>query len=194
MPASFPIIRSWIEPGSEVLDLGCGTGDLLIYLTKEHGCRGEGVELDGEMVGACVNRGLPVHHGNIDDGLEDYPDHRFDVVTLSQTLQEVAHPQRVLDEILRVGKLAIVSFPNFAYWRVRMQLFFLGRAPQTPHLPFTWFESPNRHVVTVSDFSDYCQAHDIEIVRSEYLARGDRVSTLPNFFAETALLALRRRT
>ncbi len=193
LPAAYSIIRSWIEPKSQVLDLGCGNGNLLAYLQQQHQCRGEGVELSRELVSQCVNRGLPVHHGDIDEGLGDYPDQRFDVVLLSHTLQEVANPTGVIDEILRVGKMAILSYPNFAYWRVRAQLLFLGRAPRTPHLPFSWFESPNRHVLSVSDFEEYCEENKIEIVRSAYLSGSQKISFWPNLFAETALAAIRRK-
>ena len=192
LPVTYNIITSWIEPKSSVLDLGCGNGDLLAYLTAEHGCHGEGVELDRELVSMCVKRGLPVHHGDIDDGLVDYPDQRFDVVTLSQTLQEVANTQWVIDEILRVGKLAIISFPNFAYWRTRLQLLFSGRAPRTRHLPYNWFDTPNRHVVTIADFKEYCHARQIEIFRWACLCHGGRIRSFPNLRAETALVAIRR--
>ncbi len=194
LPPYFQIIQSWIEPKSEILDLGCGNGDLLAYLMKVRECRGEGVEISRELVSMCVNRGLPVHNGDIDDGLEDYPDGRFDVVILSQTLQEVAAPQKVLQEILRVGKLVIIAFPNFGYWRVRTQLFFFGRAPRTRHLPFSWYESPNRHVLTVLDFEDTCKTQNLDIVRRAYLARGHRVHFWPNFRAATALMALKKQT
>ena len=193
LPASYEIIRSWIEPRTEVLDLGCGNGDLLAYLTAEHGCRGEGVELDWELVAICVSRGLPVHNGDIDDGLIDYPDQRFDVVTLSQTLQEVANTQRVIDEILRVGKLAIISFPNFAFWRSRAQLLFWGRAPQTRHLPHNWFDTPNRHVMTITDFSEYCQSRGIETVRWAYLCGRRSIHLWPTLRADTVLVAIRRK-
>lgn len=194
LPPYFQIIQSWIEPKSEILDLGCGNGDLLAYLMKERECRGEGVEISSELVSMCVNRGLSVHNGDLDDGLGDYPDGRFDVVILSQTLQEVASPQKVLQEILRVGKLAIIAFPNFGYWRVRTQLFFFGRAPRTRHLPFSWYESPNRHVLTVLDFEDICKSQNLDIVRRAYLARGSQVHFWPNFRAATALLALTRQS
>lgn len=193
LPASYSIISSWIEPNSEVLDLGCGNGDLLAYLQKENGCQGEGVELDRELVGVCNNRGLPVHHGNIDEGLGDYPDQRFDVVTLSQTLQEVMHPERVITEILRVGKLAIITFPNFGYWRGRLQLCLTGRAPKTTHLPYSWFDSPNRRFLTIADFNEFCDSKGISVVKTAYLAQGTLVRFWPNIMAETAIAAIQRK-
>ena len=160
------VVANMVEPGSRLLDVGCGDGALLDYLIHEKGVDGRGVELSMEGVNACVSQGLSVIQGDADTDLDDYPDGAFDYVVLSQTLQATRAPRDVLGNMLRIGRRAIVSFPNFGHWRVRVSLMFEGRMPVTNALPYHWFDSPNIHSCTIKDFIQLCAELDIEIERS----------------------------
>ncbi len=184
------MIVDLVEPKTKVLDLGCGEGDLLIRLEEEKNVEGRGVEVADEKVYKCISRGLAVHHGDIDEGLKDYPDKSFDYVILSETLQEVRRPYLVIEEMLRVGKKGIVSFPNFGYWIPRLQLLFYGRAPITKTLPFEWYDGPNIQFFTIKDFIRFCQQKNINIVQSVFLKEGKPVHILPNLLAESAIYVL----
>ncbi|MBF0182853.1 MAG: methionine biosynthesis protein MetW [Magnetococcales bacterium] len=164
------VIAKLVDEKSRVLDLGCGDGLLLEYLFHHKQVQGFGVEISHEGVHACIARGLPVYHGDIDQGLSDHQDDSFDYVILSQTLQAVRRPEFVLREMLRVGKRGIVSFPNFGYWRIRAHLAFRGRMPRTPLLPAKWYNTPNTHLCTILDFQDLCQNNSIRILRQIPLA------------------------
>lgn len=180
-----------VEVGSKVLDLGCGEGDLLKLLQEKRNVTGAGVEVSEEKVYSCIHKGLmSVHHGDIDEGLADYPDHSFDYVILSETLQEVRKPALVIDEMLRVGRKGIVSFPNFGYWPARLQLFFLGRAPVTQSLPYEWYEGPNIQFFSIKDFIHFCRKKPHTIVRSIYFLNGREIRILPNLRADSALFVL----
>ncbi|MDP2183586.1 MAG: methionine biosynthesis protein MetW [Actinomycetota bacterium] len=186
------LIADLVPPGSRVLDLGCGDGALLVYLRDVHGCTVRGVELAAESVAACVARGLAVVQANLDDGLADFPDGAFDVVILSQTLQVVRRPALVVREMLRVGRHGIISFPNFAHWRVRAYLAFRGRMPVSRTIPYTWHETPNIHHTTLLDFREFCRANSVEIAQEITLrARGSRntrrVRVLRNLLSETVV-------
>jgi methionine biosynthesis protein MetW len=159
------LVASLIEPGSRVLDLGCGNGELLAHLIRNKSARGVGVEISDEGVHACIQRGVPVCHGDIDQGLSDHRDQSFDYVVLSHTLQTIQRPRLVLQEMLRIGRQAIVSFPNFGYWAVRMRLLWSGRMPRTPLLPYFWYDTPNIHHCTLLDFHDLCQEMSMRVVR-----------------------------
>ena len=150
----YRIIGEIVDDGARVLDLGCGEGDLLAWLEQRKHVEARGVEISTEKVRKCVAQGLSVYQSDIDVGLADYPDHCFDFVILSQTLQEARKPQIVLREMVRVGHRAIVAFPNFGHWSVRLSLAWRGRAPKTSHLPYEWYETPNIHFVTIPDFED----------------------------------------
>ncbi|NTV52803.1 MAG: methionine biosynthesis protein MetW [Candidatus Firestonebacteria bacterium] len=157
-------IVSRVEAGSRVLDLGCGKGDLLLRLVKERGVKGMGVEIDENAVIECIHKGLSVFQGDLDEGLSDYGDESYDYVILDQTLQVIRRPELVIAEMLRVGKKAIVSFPNFGHWKVRWKLLWSGHMPRTPKLPFYWYNTPNIHLLTISDFVAFCRAQKIYIL------------------------------
>lgn len=157
------VIASWIEEGARVLDLGCGRGDLLEHLAAEKGVRGSGIEVLEERVAECIARGLSVVQGDINAEIRDYPDQCFDYVVLSQTLQQVFDPAQLIREMLRVGRLGIVSFPNFGYWRIRMQLLMKGRAPVSRELPYQWYDTPNIRVISMKDFQTFCLTHGFAV-------------------------------
>jgi len=184
------IIAELIAPGSSVLDLGCGTGALLYMLIKDIGAHGQGIEIDEQAIYTCVARGLNVLHGDIDVGLSEYPDRSFDYVILNQSLQQVRHVEPVLDDSLRVGKKVIVGFPNFVHYRARLQFFFKGRAPVTPSLPYQWYESPNLHFLSISDFFVFCRDKGITIERCEYIGDRGRLSRFPNIFAQIGIFVI----
>ena len=159
------VIASWIEPGSRVLDLGCGNGDLLLYLKEHKQVRGTGIELAEDKVIRCIERGLTVLQGDFRQEVRDYPEGRFDVVILSQTLQQVLDPRELLIELLRIGGRVIVSFPNFSHWLARLQLLFTGQAPVTNQLPYEWYNSPNVRVITIKDFKRFLRTIGVRLVR-----------------------------
>jgi methionine biosynthesis protein MetW len=148
----FQVIESWIRPGSKVLGLGCGDGTLLHSLKKKKNIRETGIDIKESNVAECIGKGLTVIQGDINTEINDYPDAFFDTVVLSQTLQETYEPIRLLKEILRIGKTAVVSFPNFSHWKIRMQFLFKGAAPVTEQLPYTWYDTPNIRVLSINDF------------------------------------------
>lgn len=186
----YEIIAGVVKEGSRVLDLGCGAGDLLKLLIDRKKVTGFGLEIEEEKVYACIANGLSVHHGDIDSGLSDYPDDSFDYVILSLTLQAVRKPKFVIDEMLRVGKKAIVSFPNFAYLPIRFQLAVNGRMPITSDLPYSWYDSPNIHLTTIKDFWKFCSESCVKVSEVYYLGENGRVRLLPNLFAKSALFVL----
>ena len=161
-------------------------------LIKDRGARGQGIEIDEQAIYTCVARGLNVLHGDIDSGLSEYPDRSFDYVILNQSLQQVRHVETVMADCLRVGKKVIVGFPNFANLTARLQLFFKGRTPVTPSLPYQWYETPNLHFLSISDFFDFCRDKAITIERCEYIGDRGRVSMLPNIFAQTGIFVISR--
>jgi methionine biosynthesis protein MetW len=179
-----------VEPGSRVLDLGCGGGELLAWLRENKRVDARGVEISGEKVQKAIARGVSVYQGDIDQGLADYPDAAFDFVILSQTLQEMRYPLRVLTRMLRVGRRAIVSFPNFGHWSVRVAHLFSGRAPRTELFPYDWYDSPNLHFLTVEDFILLCRQQRWAIERQVFL-RGDKeIRLFRNLFTEVAVFSI----
>jgi methionine biosynthesis protein MetW len=182
-----------------VLDIGCGEGELLSYLTQWKNVDARGMELSQSGVNACVRHGLSVIQGDADHDLQDYPSDSFDYVVLSQTLQATYRPRTVLENMVRIGKRAIVSFPNFAHWRMRIGLLTAGRMPITPFLGHTWYDTPNIHFCTVLDFGELCDEMGVVIERSLTLDRHGRPfrlnprAGLANLLAEQALFVLRLR-
>jgi methionine biosynthesis protein MetW len=190
------LIARWIEPGSRVLDLGCGDGSLLAHLRLERNVTSYGIEIDSENIVQCIASGVNVIHSDLDRGLLDFDDNSFDYVVMTQTLQAVHFPNRLLREMLRVGRQGIVTFPNFGHWKCRLQVL-RGRMPVTRHLPHTWYNTPNIHMCTVRDFEDLCSEEHIEILQHEAVDTAHRsaiaMRLLPNLFSEIALYRFRRR-
>ena len=186
----FHVIGEIVSPGSRVLDLGCGEGELLGWLVEHKGVLARGVEISPSLVRRAIARGLTVYQGDIDEGLADYPDRAFDYVILSQTLQETRTPVQLLREILRVGRRAIVSFPNFGHWSVRGAMLFSGQAPKTKLFPYDWYDSPNIHFLSILDFEKLCRDHGFPVARRYFLSGSRRVSLLPNLIAQTAVFLL----
>jgi methionine biosynthesis protein MetW len=191
------LIADMIKPGSRVLDVGCGDGVLLDYLAHFKGVDGRGIELSQEGVNACVTQGLSAIQGDADTDLKDYPSDAFDYVVLSQTLQATVNPRQVLEQLVRIGRNAIVSFPNFGYWRVRFQLLIHGRMPRTNALLNDWWDTPNIHLCTITDFVALADSMGIRIERALTLDRtGTRVRErkggLANLFGEQAVFLLAR--
>ncbi|NTU71424.1 MAG: methionine biosynthesis protein MetW [Coriobacteriia bacterium] len=191
--ADLQLVSSLVPQGSRVLDLGCSDGSLIAHLRDERGCDVRGIELGPAEIAAAIERGLSVVQADLDEGLSGYPDHAFDVVVLSQTLQVVRNPALVVREMLRVGERAIITFPNFGHWRVRGYLAFKGRMPVSESIPFSWYDTPNIHHTTLKDFRDFVAANGGEIEQEIPLSGGDswqavrRVSFLPNLFADTSI-------
>jgi methionine biosynthesis protein MetW len=187
------IIAHHVAAGSRILDVGCGTGELMAALRDTKGVDARGMELDSTNVAAAMARGLSVIQGDADTDLADYPDAAFDYAVLSQTLQTTRRPDLVVDQLLRIGKRAFVSFPNFAQWRIRAALMWGGRMPITRQLPDRWYDTPNIHHVTIDDFRGYVSERGI-IVEGAWFLSGDKRTTTAgaNLFAEHAVFLLRR--
>jgi methionine biosynthesis protein MetW len=190
--SDYAIIGEIVEPRTKVLDLGCGEGELLEWLAQTKGVDARGVEISGARVQRAIARGVSVFQSDIDAGLADYPDHAFDYVILSQTLQETRHPRQVLREMLRVGRRGIVAFPNFGHWRVRFSMLTSGGAPRTRLFPYEWYESPNIHFLTVRDFENLVALEGIAIERRYFLSGSRKVHSLPNLMAEVAVYLVSR--
>jgi methionine biosynthesis protein MetW len=194
----FLLMADMVEPGARVLDIGCGDGSLLALLRDRRGTDGRGIELSREGVSECLAKGLPVIQGDADTDLADYPDDAFDYVILSQTIQATRQPKVVLEHLLRIGRRAVVSFPNFGHWRVRLDLALYGRMPVTKNMPYSWYDTPNIHFCTIRDFVALCREVGAKTERAVALDSGGnpiRV-TLPwwawNLFGEQAVFLLRR--
>ncbi len=184
------VILDLINPQSSVLDLGCGSGDLLYLLIKEKKVRAQGIEIDDQAIYKCVAKGLNVFHGDVDSGLAEFNDKSFDYVILNQSMQQILHVDKVLADALRVGKKVIVGFPNFAYYQSRLQMFFQGKAPVTESLPYQWYETPNLHFLSILDFKKYCHTKNINIERQVCIGEKHRIPFLRNFFAQVGIFLI----
>ena len=184
------VILDLIPEQSTVLDLGCGTGDLLYLLIKEKKARVQGIEIDDQAIYKCVSKGLNVFHGDVDSGLAEFNDKSFDYVILNQSLQQILHVDKVLIDALRVGKKVIVGFPNFAHYKSRLQMFFQGKAPVTGALPYQWYETPNLHFLSILDFKKYCRAKKITIERRVCIGDDHKILFLRNLFAQVGIFLI----
>jgi len=195
----FLLVVDMVEPGSRVLDIGCGDGSLLALLRDRKNVDGRGIEISREGVNTCLARGLAVIQGDADTDLADYPDDAFDYVILSQTIQATRQPKVVLEQLLRIGRRAIVSFPNFGHWSVRLDLALRGRMPVTKNMPFSWYDTPNIHFCTIRDFVELCREVGAQMEKAVALDASGRPLRVPlpwwawNLFGEQGVFLLKRR-
>jgi len=189
--ADFEVIARLVPQRARVLDLGCGDGSLLQFLRETRGVEGYGVEIDHDNIVACVRNGVNVIQDDLETGLADFGDGWFDFVILSQTLQAMRHTEVVVDEMLRVGRQAIVTFPNFGYWRNRLAVV-LGKMPVSENLPYAWYDTPNVHLCTIADFEAFCARRAIHIRDRVILAHGSAVHRMPNLLGQLAVYRFER--
>jgi methionine biosynthesis protein MetW len=185
----FDAIADWVKPGARVLDLGCGDGSLLRFLKETRAATGYGIEIDAANITASVGNGVNVIQIDLESGLSGFESNSFDYVVLSQTLQAVRHTERIIREMLRVGREGIVAFPNFGYWRHRLQIL-AGRMPVSSNLPYQWYETPNVHLFTIRDFEEFCATHAVRILERKVISEGRAVSFLPNLLGSLAVYRL----
>lgn len=188
----FAIIANWVKFGSKVLDLGCGDGQLLQFLRSALEIKGYGVEKDDANVLACIKYGANVIQMDLEDGLSGFEDQSFNTVILSQTLQAMHHTEAIVLDMLRVGQEVIVTFPNFGYWRNRIQIT-LGQMPVSKTLPYQWYDTPNVHLCTIRDFDIFCKNHNIDIIERKVITDGRDVNFIPNLFGSLAMYRLKAR-
>lgn len=196
MRPDLSIIAELVNPGARVLDLGCGTGDLLAYLQANRQVNGYGLEIDPDNITICLDKGVNVLEQNLDEGLDNFPDDSFDMVVMTETLQSVRAPAAMLNAMLRIGRECVVTFPNFGHWRCRLHLLWHGRMPVARHLPHTWFDTPNIHLCTFDDFEALCQDMRLEIIE-RFVVDADHtnrplMNRFPNFFGTYAFYRLGR--
>lgn len=191
------IIQQWIRPESEILDLGCGEGELLSYLKTKKNVHGYGLEINPEKLTACIRNGVNVIEQNLDNGLSNFEDQSIDTVVMTQALQAVQRPDELLDEMLRIGKEAIVTFPNFGYWKTRFYLLLKGRMPMSDTLPYNWYDTPNIHMCTFRDFEVLCREKGIRILNKTVVDDQHRehwsIRLWPAMLGEIAVYHITRR-
>lgn len=187
----FAAIAAWIPQGASVLDLGCGDGSLLRFLSETRGVRGYGVEIRDLDIVSCIANGINVIQNDLDSGLSDFESNSFDFVVLSQTLQAIRHTEPLIQEMLRVGREGIVSFPNFGYWRSRLNVL-RGNMPVSKELPYAWYNTPNVHLCTLNDFEGFCAQHRVEVTARSVMTGKREVGLLPNLLGSTAVYRFRR--
>lgn len=196
MRPELELISTWIRPGARVLDLGCGDGALLAYLQQQRQVTGYGLEIDSENILRCIQAGVNVIHADLEAGLQDFEDSSFDYVLMTQTLQTVLRTEPLLDEMLRVGRQGIVTFPNFGFWRFRVQVALHGMMPTGKTLPYQWYNTPNVHLFTLDDFESLCRAKHIDILQRVVLNHAHNpwfgAQIWPNLLGEIALYRLGR--
>ena len=194
--ADLQIIEKWIKPGSHVLDLGCGKGELLDYLQSHKQVRGYGLEINPDNINACIAKGVNVIDKNLDHGLDNFEDRSFDTVVMTQALQAVHYPDRILEDMLRIGNEAILTFPNFGHWRCRLYLGLKGRMPVSEFMPYTWYNTPNIHFCTFKDFENLCRERSVKILDRLVVDQTHRSSKLsamwPNLLGEVAIYRVTR--
>lgn len=186
------IIYNIVESRSRILDLGCGDGELMALLAKGKSVKAQGIEISEKAVYKCVEKGVSVFHGDIDTGLIEYPDKSFDYVILNQSMQQVKNAKVVIGEALRIGEKVIVGFPNFAYLPGRARLFFKGKTPITKSLPYRWYDTPNLHFLTISDFKNFCREKNIKIIDAHFLGAKNEIKLWPNLFAANTIFVITR--
>lgn len=186
------VIADLVETRSKVLDLGCGDGELLELLIRQKSCKGTGVEIDEKAIYACIEKGLTVSHSDINSGLSEYADKRFDYVILNESLQQMLSPQKAILEALRVGKKVIVGIPNFCHYQARFQIFFRGRVPVTKELPYEWYDTPNLRFFSLKDFKKFCKVNGIRILTERAIDARKEVFFLPNLFAHIGIYVLEK--
>jgi methionine biosynthesis protein MetW len=186
----YRIIAGIIPEGTNVLDLGCGKGELIEYLAKEKNAKVQGIELNEKDVYNCIEKGLNVFHSDIDSGLPDFPDKAFDYIILNQSLQEIKNVDFVVEEIFRVAKKVIIGFPNFAHYKARYMLFVEGKSPVTKSLPYEWHDTPNVRFLSIRDFTDFCKEKNFKIEEAHFLGKEKELHFFPNLFARDAIFVL----
>ncbi|WP_417528354.1 methionine biosynthesis protein MetW [Marinomonas shanghaiensis] len=196
MRSDLEMIDEWIQPNIRVLDLACGPGELLHHLIKNKQVNGYGLEIGPDDLNTCIKKGIPVLEQNIDEGLQNFDDQSFDLVLMTHALQQFRRPDLLIDEMLRIGKECIITFPNFGHWRSRLHLALKGRMPVSEFLPYNWYDTPNIHFFTFQDFERLCREKNIKILRwaavDGQLKDHWWIRSMPNLFSETAIFHISR--
>ena len=196
MNQDYGFISDWIAPNAKVLDLGCGEGDLLLQLKQHHNILGYGLEIDPQSISQCIEKGVNVIEQDLNKGLTNFADSSFDTVVMTQALQAMRYPHLVLDEMLRIGRQCIITFPNFGYWGTRAYLNFRGRMPVTEQLAYQWYDTPNIHFFTYADFEALCHEREITVLHRRCMAETfldkQLMKLWPNLFTQTAVYHLTR--